>query len=112
MVLLCFADGVSTIKENIFENRFMHAHELNRLGANIDIDTSTNTAIIKGVKKLEGTIVKATDLRASAAMVIAGLAAEGKTTIEEIFHLYRGYENIDFKLKNIGANIEKDVKGL
>ncbi|EDP73374.1 hypothetical protein [Hydrogenivirga sp. 128-5-R1-1] len=107
MVLLSFADGTSKIKENIFENRFMHADELNRLGANIKVDTKNNTAIIKGVKKLEGAKVKATDLRASAAMVIAGLASEGITEIEEIYHLYRGYEHIDQKLRNIGAEVYK-----
>ena len=107
MVLLSFADGTSKIKENIFENRFMHADELNRLGAKIKVDTKNNTAIVKGVKKLEGAKVKATDLRASAAMVIAGLASEGITEIEDIYHLYRGYERIDQKLRNIGAEVYK-----
>ena len=111
MVLLSFASGTSKIKENIFENRFMHADELNRLGANIKVNTKSNTAIIKGIEKLEGAKVKATDLRASAAMVIAGLAAEGTTEIEDIYHLYRGYEYIDEKLKNIGAHVERKVKG-
>ncbi len=111
MVLLSFASGTSKIKENIFENRFMHADELNRLGANIKVDSKNNIAVIKGVQKLEGAKVKATDLRASAAMVIAGLAAEGTTEIEDIYHLYRGYEYIDEKLKNIGAELEKRIKG-
>jgi UDP-N-acetylglucosamine 1-carboxyvinyltransferase len=107
MTLLCFADGVSEITENIFENRFMHVPELNRLGANIDI--KGKTAIVKPVKKFSGAIVKATDLRASAAMVIAGLIAEGETTIHSIYHLDRGYEHIDQKLKSIGAKIRREV---
>ncbi len=109
MVLLCFAEGISSIKENIFENRFMHVPELCRMGAQIKIDVESRTAYIKGIKQLEGTIVKATDLRASAAMVIAGLTAKGITTIENIYHLYRGYEKIDEKLKSIGAEIKKDI---
>lgn len=107
MTLLCFADGVSEITENIFENRFMHVPELNRLGANIDI--KGKTAIVKPVKKFSGAHVKATDLRASAAMVIAGLVAEGETTIHSIYHLDRGYEHIDEKLKSIGAKIRREV---
>ncbi|PMP63074.1 MAG: UDP-N-acetylglucosamine 1-carboxyvinyltransferase, partial [Sulfurihydrogenibium sp.] len=107
MTLLCFANGVSEITENIFENRFMHVPELNRLGA--DIDIKGKTAIIKPVKKFSGAHVKATDLRASAAMVIAGLVAEGETTIHSIYHLDRGYEHIDTKLKSIGAKIRREI---
>ncbi|WP_297887785.1 UDP-N-acetylglucosamine 1-carboxyvinyltransferase [Sulfurihydrogenibium sp.] len=107
MTLLCFADGVSEITENIFENRFMHVPELNRLGANIEI--KGKTAIIKPVKKFSGASIKATDLRASAAMVIAGLVAEGETTIHSIYHLDRGYEHIDQKLKSIGAKIRREI---
>lgn len=107
MTLLCFADGVSEITENIFENRFMHVPELNRLGANIEI--AGRTAIIKPVKAFSGADIKATDLRASAAMVIAGLVAEGQTTIHNIYHLDRGYEHIDQKLINIGASIRRVV---
>jgi UDP-N-acetylglucosamine 1-carboxyvinyltransferase (EC 2.5.1.7) len=96
MTLLCFTDGISEITENIFENRFMHVPELNRLGA--DIEIKGKTAIIRPVKKFTGAEVKATDLRASAAMVIAGLIAEGETKIFNIYHLDRGYEHIDDKL--------------
>jgi len=106
MVLLCFANGTSKIKENIFENRFMHVSELNRMGAKISVDTQNQIATIEKVDKLQGANVKATDLRASAAMVIAGLVAEGTTFIEDIFHLRRGYENIEEKLENIGANLQ------
>ena len=107
MTLLCFADGISEITENIFENRFMHVPELNRLGA--DIEIKGKTAIIRPVKKFTGAEVKATDLRASAAMVIAGLIAEGETKIFNIYHLDRGYEHIDDKLINIGAKIRRKV---
>jgi len=107
MTLLCFANGVSQITENIFENRFMHVSELNRMGA--DIKVVDKTAIIKGVKELTGADVKATDLRASAAMVIAGLVADGITKIHNIYHLDRGYEHIDTKLKNIGANLWREI---
>ncbi|NPA53435.1 MAG: UDP-N-acetylglucosamine 1-carboxyvinyltransferase [Aquificae bacterium] len=107
MTLLSIVKGVSKITENIFENRFMHVPELKRLGA--DIKVENRTAFIKGVKKLTGAEVKATDLRASAAMVLAGLIAEGKTRIYDIYHLDRGYENIDIKLKNLGAKIYRGV---
>jgi UDP-N-acetylglucosamine 1-carboxyvinyltransferase (EC 2.5.1.7) len=107
MTLLCFADGISEITENIFENRFMHVPELNRLGA--DIEIKGKTAIIRPVKKFTGAEVKATDLRASAAMVIAGLVAEGETKIYSIYHLDRGYEHIDDKLINIGAKIRREI---
>ncbi len=105
MTLLSVVDGVSEITENIFENRFMHVSELNRLGANIKINGKT--AVINGIKKLTGAEVKATDLRASAAMVLAGIMAEGETVIYDIYHLDRGYEHIDEKLKNIGANLKR-----
>ena len=107
MTLLSVVDGISSITENIFENRFMHVPELKRLGA--DIKVKDRTAFIKGVKKLTGAEVKATDLRASAAMVIAGLIAEGTTRIYDIYHLDRGYENIDEKLKKLGAKLRRDV---
>jgi len=107
MTLLCFTDGISEITENIFENRFMHVPELNRLGA--DIEIKGKTAIIRPVKKFTGAEVKATDLRASAAMVIAGLVAERETKIFNIYHLDRGYEHIDDKLINIGAKIRRKV---
>ena len=103
MTLACVADGKSEIEENIFENRFMHVPELNRLGA--DIDIRGNKAIIRGNRNLIGAEVMATDLRASASLVLAGLIARGKTKINRIYHLDRGYEGIDRKLLNCGAKI-------
>ncbi|SNR67331.1 UDP-N-acetylglucosamine 1-carboxyvinyltransferase [Desulfurobacterium atlanticum] len=105
MAAMCLAEGVSIIKETIFENRFQHVLELLRLGANITIDG--NTAIVKGVEKLIGAKVMATDLRASASLVAAGLAAENTTEIYRIYHLERGYENLEKKLQSLGAYIEK-----
>ncbi|MFM8798800.1 MAG: UDP-N-acetylglucosamine 1-carboxyvinyltransferase [Fluviibacter sp.] len=105
MAVNCLADGTAIIKETIFENRFMHAVELMRLGADIHIDG--NSAAVKGVDKLEGAIVMATDLRASAALVIAGLAAQGETLIERIYHLDRGYERIEEKLARLGASVRR-----
>lgn len=105
MALNCIADGTSHITETIFENRFMHIQELNRLGASIDIEG--NTAIINGVKKFIGAQVMATDLRASASLIIAGLAAQGETLIERIYHLDRGYDRMEHKLLSIGADIKR-----
>ena len=105
MALDTIADGTSVIVETIFENRFMHVQELRRLGANIDIDG--HTAVVRGVPKLSGATVMATDLRASATLVIAGLAAEGETFVERIYHLDRGYERMEDKLRRLGANIER-----
>ncbi|NDA69808.1 MAG: UDP-N-acetylglucosamine 1-carboxyvinyltransferase, partial [Betaproteobacteria bacterium] len=93
------------IHETIFENRFMHVLELNRLGANIQIEG--NTAIVKGVPALSGATVMATDLRASAGLVIAGMVARGPTTIERIYHLDRGYEAMERKLQALGAQLER-----
>ncbi|MCX7738055.1 MAG: UDP-N-acetylglucosamine 1-carboxyvinyltransferase [Hydrogenothermaceae bacterium] len=107
MTLLCFVEGVSEVTENIFENRFMHVPELNRLGANIEI--VGRTAIVRPVSKFSGADVRATDLRASAAMVIAGLVAEGETKIHNIYHLDRGYEHIDHKLMGIGAKVRRET---
>jgi UDP-N-acetylglucosamine 1-carboxyvinyltransferase len=101
--LNCIADGVGTITETIFENRFMHVHELQRLGAHITIDG--NTATVRGVDKLAGAPVMATDLRASASLVIAALAAEGETKVDRIYHLDRGYENMERKLAALGADV-------
>jgi len=103
MALMCLASGASVISENIFENRFMHVSELLRFGA--DITVEGNTATVKGVKKLSGAPVMATDLRASASLILAGLAAEGTTQIARIYHLDRGYESIEKKLSGLGANI-------
>ena len=93
------------ITETIFENRFMHVPELNRMGANINVHNST--ALIRGVNKLMGAPVMATDLRASVSLVLAGLAASGETTINRIYHLDRGYENLVSKLKSCGAIIDR-----
>jgi UDP-N-acetylglucosamine 1-carboxyvinyltransferase len=105
MALDCVADGTSRIAETIFENRYMHVQELNRLGAAIEIDG--HTAIVTGVPKLLGAPVMATDLRASASLVIAGLAAEGETLIDRIYHLDRGYDRMEVKLSAVGADIER-----
>ncbi|MEI8399432.1 MAG: UDP-N-acetylglucosamine 1-carboxyvinyltransferase [Alcaligenaceae bacterium] len=105
MALTALADGTSVIAETIFENRYMHVQELLRLGARIDIDG--HTAVVRGVATLSGATVMATDLRASASLVIAGLAAEGETIVERIYHLDRGYERMEHKLRQLGANIER-----
>jgi UDP-N-acetylglucosamine 1-carboxyvinyltransferase len=105
MALLCRADGASVLTETIFENRFMHVPELNRMGANIE--TSGRTAIVRGVKKLNGAEVMATDLRASMSLVIAGLAAQGETQVHRLYHLDRGYERLEEKLSLLGADIER-----
>jgi len=105
LALNCIAEGVSRISENIFENRFMHVLELQRLGGRIDIDG--HTAIVHGVDHLSGASVMATDLRASASLVIAGLVALGETIIERIYHLDRGYEQMERRLSSLGAQIER-----
>jgi len=105
MAINCIADGVATIRETIFENRFMHVNELMRLGANIQIEG--NNAIVRGVERLEGATVMATDLRASASLVIAGLVAQGETVIDRIYHLDRGYERIEEKLARLGASVRR-----
>ncbi len=105
MAMNCVADGVATIRETIFENRFMHVNELMRLGANIQIEG--NNAIVRGVDCLEGATVMATDLRASASLIIAGLVASGETLIDRIYHLDRGYERIEHKLAALGARVSR-----
>ncbi len=105
MAINCVAKGVATIRETIFENRFMHAVELQRLGADIRIDG--NTALVQGVDRLQGATVMATDLRASASLVVAGLVAEGETLIERIYHLDRGYEGLESKLATLGARVRR-----
>jgi UDP-N-acetylglucosamine 1-carboxyvinyltransferase len=105
MALDAIAEGTAVITETIFENRFMHALEMQRLGA--DIEISSNSAIVRGVGKLQGATVMATDLRASASLVIAGLAAEGETTVDRVYHLDRGYECIEEKLAQLGARIKR-----
>jgi UDP-N-acetylglucosamine 1-carboxyvinyltransferase len=105
MALATVASGTALITETIFENRFMHALELQRLGA--DISIQGNTAVVKGVERLQGAGVMATDLRASAGLVIAGLVAEGQTVIDRIYHLDRGYETLEKKLGALGARVER-----
>jgi UDP-N-acetylglucosamine 1-carboxyvinyltransferase len=105
MALNCIAEGASKVTETIFENRFMHVNELVRLGANIVVDG--HTAVVQGVEKLSGAIVMATDLRASASLVIAGLVASGETVVDRIYHLDRGYDRMEAKLRGIGADIER-----
>ena len=105
MALNCIADGVSRVTETIFENRFMHVQEMQRLGA--DIEVEGNTALVRGVDKLEGAVVMATDLRASASLVLAALVAEGETVIERIYHIDRGYECIEEKFSQLGARIRR-----
>ena len=108
MVLMSVADGVSVITETIFENRFMHALELDRMGA--DIRLEGNRAVVRGVKELSGAQVMATDLRASVSLILAGLVASGTTEVSRVYHLDRGYEHIEQKLSKLGAAIER-VKG-
>jgi UDP-N-acetylglucosamine 1-carboxyvinyltransferase len=105
MAINAVADGTAIIRETIFENRFMHAVELIRLGADIKIDG--NTAVVRGVAKLDGATVMATDLRASASLVVAGLAAKGETLVDRIYHLDRGYEGLDRKLTALGARVRR-----
>ncbi len=105
MAMNCIAEGAASITETIFENRFMHVQELGRLGANIEV--SGHTALVRGVPRLDGATVMATDLRASACLVLAGLVAAGETTIERIYHLDRGYERIEEKLTQLGARIKR-----
>ena len=105
MAMNCVAEGVGVINETIFENRFMHVQELQRLGA--DIRVEGHTAIVRGVPRLGGAPVMATDLRASASLILAGLVAQGETMIDRIYHLDRGYENIEEKLSGLGAKIRR-----
>jgi UDP-N-acetylglucosamine 1-carboxyvinyltransferase len=105
MALDTVAEGTSLITETVFENRFMHVQELRRLGA--DIEVEGNTAVVRGVRHLSGATVMATDLRASACLVVAGLVAEGETLVDRIYHLDRGYECIEEKLSQLGARIRR-----
>ena len=105
MAIDCIADGTATIAETIFENRFMHVNELARLGARIEVDGKL--AVVNGVARLSGATVMATDLRASASLVIAGLVADGQTVVERIYHLDRGYDRMEAKLQKLGADIER-----
>jgi UDP-N-acetylglucosamine 1-carboxyvinyltransferase len=105
MALNCVARGTSKVTETIFENRFMHVNELVRLGANIQIDGKVS--MVEGVAQLSGATVMATDLRASASLVIAGLVADGETRVDRIYHLDRGYDQMESKLRALGADIER-----
>ena len=105
MALLCTANGTSVLEERIFENRFMHAPELTRMGARIDVQGGTAT--VHGAERLKGAPVMATDLRASVSLILAGLAAEGETVLSRVYHLDRGYENVEDKLRAVGAKIER-----
>jgi UDP-N-acetylglucosamine 1-carboxyvinyltransferase len=105
MVLMSVADGVSVISETIFENRFIHVSELRRMGA--DIRVSGNTATVRGVRRLSGAPVMATDLRASACLVLAGLVAENTTEVQRVYHLDRGYEALEKKFEALGAAIRR-----
>lgn len=105
MAMLCFAEGTSTLEEKIFENRFMHAPELERMGAHIEVHGGTAT--VTGVDKMKGAPVMATDLRASVSLILAGLRAEGETQVNRVYHLDRGYEDVAGKLGKVGADIER-----
>lgn len=105
MSLMCVADGTSIIKETIFENRFMHVAELMRMGADITVEGSTAT--VKGISRLRGAPLMATDLRASASLIVAALAAKGQTVIHRIYHLDRGYEKMEVKLQKLGADVRR-----
>lgn len=106
MALMCISEGAAMITESIWENRFMHVPELMRMGANINVHGHAS-AIVRGVKKLSGAPVMSTDLRASFALILAGLVAEGETTVNRVYHLDRGYEHLEEKFKAVGANIER-----
>ena len=105
MAMMCLADGTSAQVETVFENRFMHVPELIRMGAQIDVQG--NTAHVTGVKQMRGAQVMATDLRASVSLLLSGLAAEGETQVNRVYHLDRGYEHVEEKLGGVGADIER-----
>jgi UDP-N-acetylglucosamine 1-carboxyvinyltransferase len=105
MAMLALADGTSLLTETIFENRYMHVPELNRMGA--DIEVRGRSAVVRGVDRLIGAPVMATDLRASMSLVLAGLAADGETQVNRVYHLDRGYERLEEKLSAVGADIER-----
>ena len=105
MALMCTAEGTSQLEEKIFENRFMHAPELVRMGAQIEVNGGSAT--VTGVERLKGAPVMATDLRASVSLILAGLAAEGETVVNRVYHLDRGYEELEKKLSAVGAKVER-----
>ncbi len=106
MALMCIADGWSMIRETVFENRFMHVSELRRMGA--DIEINGGQALVRGKRNLSGAQVMATDLRASASLVLAGLAAKGRTEISRVYHLDRGYQGLDLKLSLLGSKVWRE----
>jgi UDP-N-acetylglucosamine 1-carboxyvinyltransferase len=108
LVLMCLAKGEAVVTETVFENRFMHVPELQRMGASVAL--RGNTAVVQGIERLYGASVMATDLRASASLVIAGLVAEDETEVRRVYHLDRGYEHIEAKMSGLGAQIQR-VKG-
>jgi|TARA_Y100000310_G_scaffold321640_1_gene379578 UDP-N-acetylglucosamine 1-carboxyvinyltransferase len=107
MAMNCIAEGSATVTETVFENRFMHIHEMNRMGAKIKLEGNSTTAFVEGVELLKGAPVMANDLRASVSLVIAGLVAEGNTIVDRIYHIDRGYEQIEEKLQLLGANVKR-----
>ena len=109
MLFRSMADGASVLTETIFENRYMHVPELARMGA--DIQVTGRSAVVRGVKEMNGAPVMATDLRASMSLIIAGLAAEGETNVQRVYHLDRGYERLEEKLSAVGADIERVSDG-
>ena len=109
MAMLCRADGASVLTETIFENRYMHVPELARMGA--DIAVTGRSAVVRGVDRMVGAPVMATDLRASMSLIMAGLAAEGETEVNRVYHLDRGYERLEEKLQAVGADIERVGEG-
>lgn len=111
IALNCIAEGTGTVKETIFENRFMHVHEMNRMGAKIRLEGNNTVAIVEGVESLTGAPVMANDLRASVSLVIAGLVAKGDTIVDRIYHIDRGYEQVEEKLQNLGADIRRVASG-
>ncbi len=111
IALNSIAEGTGTIKETVFENRFMHVHEMTRMGARIRLEGNNTTAIVEGVDRLQGAPVMANDLRASVSLVIAGLVAEGTTVVDRIYHIDRGYEQVEEKLNNLGANMQRVANG-
>jgi len=108
MAMMCLAPGRAVVTETIWENRFMHVAELNRMGADIQIEG--NSALIRGGKPLSGAPVMASDLRASAALILAGLVAESETSVQRIYHLDRGYEQLEVKLSGLGARIRREAE--
>ncbi|RPG49639.1 MAG: UDP-N-acetylglucosamine 1-carboxyvinyltransferase, partial [Gammaproteobacteria bacterium TMED182] len=109
MTLNCLAEGACSIQETIFENRFMHVPELARMGAEIQLQNNNSVALVKGVGELIGAPVMATDLRASASLVIAGIAASGETTVDRVYHIDRGYQQIEERLQRLGVDIKREA---